>query len=52
VDGHAAASLTIEAERRGDAEVLAGDLLLWLGPYHERRGIETWAGADAVTTLF
>jgi CRISPR-associated endonuclease/helicase Cas3 len=37
-------SLAIEAERRGDAEVLAGDLLLWLGDYHRQRGIETPAG--------
>ena len=44
-------SLAIEAERRGDAEVLAGDLLLWLGTYHGQRGIETGAGADAVPTM-
>ena len=44
-------SFAVEAERRGDAEALTGDLLLWLAPYHEQRGIETWAGADAVTTL-
>ena len=44
-------SLAIEAERRGDAEVLVGDLLLWLGTYHSQRGIETGPAADAVTTV-
>jgi CRISPR-associated endonuclease/helicase Cas3 len=38
-------SAAIEAQRRGDAEVLLGDLLLWLGDYHEQRGIEVEAGA-------
>jgi CRISPR-associated endonuclease/helicase Cas3 len=38
-------SVAIEAERRGDAEVLLGDLLLWLGGYHEQRGIEAEAGS-------
>lgn len=44
-------SLAIEAERRGDAEVLAGDLLLWLRGYHQQRGIEAGQGASAVTTV-
>jgi CRISPR-associated endonuclease/helicase Cas3 len=34
-------SAAAEAVRRGDAEVLAGDLFLWLGPYHSERGIES-----------
>jgi CRISPR-associated endonuclease/helicase Cas3 len=38
-------SVAIEAERRGDAEVLLGDLLLWRGDYHQQRGIEVEAGA-------
>ena len=44
-------SLAIEAERRGDAEVLEGDLLLWLGDYDEQRGIETGEGASTVLTV-
>ena len=44
-------SLAVEAERRGDATVLAGDLLLWLGPYHSQRGIETGAEARAIITV-
>jgi CRISPR-associated endonuclease/helicase Cas3 len=38
-------TVAIKAERCGDAEVLLGDLLLWLGGYHEERGIEVEAGA-------
>lgn len=44
-------SMAIEAVRRSDAQVLVGDLLLWLGDYHDQRGMETSAGADTVVTV-
>jgi CRISPR-associated endonuclease/helicase Cas3 len=42
-------SLAVQAVRRGDAEMLLGDLLLWLGDYHKQRGIE--AGTGSVPTV-
>jgi len=44
-------SLAMAAQARGDAEVLIGDLLLWLGDYHSQRGIDAGTGADTVTTV-
>jgi CRISPR-associated endonuclease/helicase Cas3 len=42
-------SAAADAERRGDAEVLTGDLLLWRGSYHSQRGIEIPAADNAAT---